>query len=151
MTGVRSEQTVALAFASGADLMVWRVSLGGGQCGKLERILQALHDLSHLAAYRIGCVEPADWTALIEALRQRVGDLVLDVLRDDDPYCAGPAPAFLMPVWPFDHEVQGRPASTGRLLGLDLQLLATPTLDQEVGAYLPGRDGLWLIHAQPLG
>lgn len=151
MTEVSSDLTVALAFANGADLVTWRVSLDHGQRLKLECMLGALRDLGHLAAFRICAAEPADWPGFIKALRQRVGDLVLDVLSDGDPSRSGPPPAFLMPVWPFDHEVEGRLASTGRLLGLDLQLTATPTLDQEFGAHLPGCDGLWLIHAQPLG
>jgi hypothetical protein len=55
-----------------------------------------------------------------------------------------------MPVWAFDHERDGRPASTARFCGLDLELTASPSSDEETGVPLPGRTGLWVVEARPV-
>lgn len=148
--GEMSARLIAVAFANRADLLCWRLRSQGDEGEEIDQALSTLQALGHVAAYSVGEVETVDRQGFMAALRDRLGPIVDDAVACRPPPLGDPPPAFLMPVWPFDHEVDGQPSSTGRLLGLDLQLTATPTSDEEVGAHLPGRDGLWLIHAQPL-
>ena len=140
---------VAVCYTRGAEVTVWPVQLDDRQRGLLAGVLSSLLELGHLAMFRIVKDQTCDWERLIVDLGSRVGGYTIEACLAS-PAFSSTAPAFVIPVWPFDHEVEGAPASTGQFLGLDLEVIATASPDQEVGARLPGRDGLWLIHARPM-
>lgn len=141
---------VAVAFAHTAEVQTWRLVVSREDGKHIEQILRHLLALGHVAGFSVRSGEDDLFEAFVGGLRSQVGDLAVDVCLAAGESSAGPQPSFLMPVWAFDHVVEGAPAATARLLGLDLELVATPNLDEELGAYLPGRFGRWLIHARPL-
>lgn len=141
---------VAVCFSRGADLVVWRVGLDDDQRRRLEGALLGLLELGSVAAFVVEVDRSCGWDDLISVLGGRVGQYAVDACLASPPP-RSPRPAFMVPVWPFDHEIGGAPASTAQFLGLDLELIAAPSPDEELGAYLPARDGRWLIHARPLG
>ena len=151
MTGTLIETLVAVAFAHTAEVHAWRVTMSREEGEHIERTLRNLLDLGHVAAFSVRHSNAGAVSNLVEQLRSRVGGMVLDACIEATEAPRTPLPAFLMPVWSFDHAIGGLPAATGHLLGLDIELIASPSSDEEVGALLPGRVGLWLIHAQPLG
>jgi hypothetical protein len=140
---------VAVCYSRGADVTIWRVQLDDRQRGQLAGVLSSLLELGHLAMFRIVKDQTYGWDRLIVDLGSRVGAHTVEACLAS-PAFGSPAPAFVIPVWPFDHEIDGAPASTGQFLGLDLQVIATPSPDQELGAHLPGHNGLWLIQARPM-
>ncbi len=150
MRAPRTAVTVTVAFAHTGEVCAWQTFLTKERGEAIDRTLYNLLDVGHVAAFSI---EPTlkiiRWSELMAHLRSRCGVETFQACVAAPP-CRSEAPAFLMQVWPFDHEIAGAPASTGRLLGLDLELIATPSPDEERGVYLPTRDGLWLIHARPL-
>lgn len=129
---------------------MWLANLTALQVEHVERVLESLRQLGHVATFAAGPLRGLGWVDPIERLRSRCGSLVVDAClkasagRDPAP------PAYLMPVWPFDHEIDGSPASTAQFIGLDLTVTTSPSPDEEVGVTLPGRAGLWLIHARPM-
>lgn len=140
---------VAVCFASGADVAVWRVRMEEEQHKRLTAVLTTLLALGHVATFVIDEERHCGWQQLVNGIADRIGGHVLDACMESSPPRL-PMPAFVMPVWPFDHEIGATPASTAQFLGLDLELTATPSSDEELGAFLPGRSGRWLIHARPL-
>lgn len=148
MTGAPCD--VAIALAHSGELISFRVSASRAQQARLQQALSHLLNLGHVAAFSIRPAEDAAWHTLLEQLCARCGSFVVGACIDPPAPPIAITPSFLMPVWAFDHEVGGLPASTGQLLGLDLELIATPSGDEEHGAHLPGRNGRWLIHARPL-
>lgn len=150
MTETRLETLVAVAFAHPAKVDACRLYMSREEGEHIERTLCNLLDLGHIVAFTVQHIGGGTTAEPIEQLRLRVGREVLDACQDAPKAPTRPSPAFLMPIWGFDHEFEGSPAATGRLLGLDLELIATPSSDEELGAYLPGRDGRWLIHASPM-
>ena len=141
---------VAVACSYGAQLLVSETELTGTQARELDILLRGLASLGWVACYSIQQAGPPPGRdGMIEVLREHIGAIVVDAAVAARPSTAEPRPAFLMPVWSFDHEVAGMPASTARFLSLDLEVLATPSGDEETGIGLPGREGLWLVHARP--
>jgi hypothetical protein len=55
----------------------------------------------------------------------------------------------LIPVWGFEDDDAGYPTATARVLGLDVELSALPSGDDEVGFTIPGRESLFLPLIQP--
>ncbi len=151
MTGARLHIIVSMAFAHTADVQAWLLAATREERELVERTLRNLFDLGHLAGFS---VRPADSgirpLALIDGLRTRFGGLTVDACLAASSPPIGLSPSFLMPVWAFDYVVDHAPAATGRLLGSDLELIATPSHDEERGAHLPGRAGRWMIHARPM-
>jgi hypothetical protein len=151
MRPVVAERSVAVAFSSGADVATWRVSMTREHVEQLRRTLASLVELGHVAAFRIGSERPIGRCELLRQLGERCGRAIVAAAESSGPeHDKRAEPAFLMPVYAFDHELAGSPAATAHLLGLDLELIATPSPDEEVGAYLPGRPGRWLIWARPM-
>jgi hypothetical protein len=150
MMAPRFETIVAVAFAHTAEVRAWRVVVSREDGERIERTLRHFVALGHVACFSVRSSGDDSFEGFVGELRSRVGDLTVDVCLAAGESSAAPQPSFLMPVWAFDHLVEGAPAATTRLLGLDLELVATPNLDEEIGAYLPGRAGSWLIHARPL-
>lgn len=141
---------VTVAFATGARVVGRDVVARGADLAGLERLLSNLAELGHVAAFEIAASQPAEpFAAFVDRLQAKLGVAVVNVALAT-PAPRGPAPAYLVPVWPFDHERDGNPASSGRMLGLDLAFGAVPSSDEERGVVLTGRPGRWLIHAQPL-
>lgn len=149
-SGVAEIRTVAAAFSIGGDVAVWRAWLTEVQAGHLDRALSALADLGHVAAFTIAPEREVDWAKMIGDIRSRCGALAVDACLMASEHQRQAQPAFLMPVWPFDHELDGSPASTAQFLGLDLELIAARSPSEEVGACIPGRDGRWLVYARPM-
>lgn len=145
-----STYLIAVAFSRGGDVINWSVSLKIDQVEQLKGALNALRDLGHVAAFAIRHSQSTSWMEVQNDLRSRCGGIALDACMLGQARSDQPQPTFLMPVWAFDHELDGAPASTGQFLGLDLELIATPSSDDELGAHLPGRAGRWFIHARPL-
>ena len=150
MTASRQATIVAVAFAWTAEVQAWEVAMTREEGEDVERTLRNLFDLGHVVGFSVRPMKEASFESLIADLGARLGALTVGA-------CLGPGvpplnlePSFLMPVWAFDHVVGCAPASTARFLGLDLELIATLSPDEELGAYLPGRTGRWLIHARPL-
>lgn len=150
MTEVRLESLIAVAFAHTAEVHAWRLNMSREEGERIERTLCDLLDLGHVAGFSIRHISDDTMADVIQQLRMRIGDVALHACHEDLEEPIRPTPAFLMPVWGFDHVIGDLPAATGRLLGLELELIATPSPDEELGAYLPGRPGRWLIHAHPL-
>ncbi len=150
MNGRVSHVDVAVCFSHTGEIATWRVRLKEAQIRRLEGALGHLLNLGHVAAFSVRLGEETSWAEILHQLRSRCGDLIVGACLDP-PGVHKVQPASLMiPVSSFDHEINGLPTATGQLLGLDLELIATPSPDEELGAYLPGRNGLWLIHARPL-
>ncbi len=145
------ESLIAVAFAHTATVQAWRLNMSREEGERIEHTLCNLLGLGHVAGFSIRRISGDTMEDFVHQLRLRVGSVVLDACHEALEASIGPPPAFLMPVWGFDHAIGGLPAATGRLLGLDLRLIATPSPDEELGAHLPGgREGLWLIHAGPM-
>lgn len=141
---------IAAAVSYGANLVLYEAELTPAQSSRLRHLLQGLADLGHLAAFAMQERGPVmDETALHASLRGR-WDFVVDAVLAPEQARHDPPPAYLIPVWPFDHEREGKPASTARFLHLNLEVIATRTHDEEQGVLLPGRVGHWLVQARPI-
>lgn len=142
---------VVVAFAADAQLSAWQAYLTPAERNRLTSTLETLRGLGHIAAFRL---EPATNAVrageVLDRLHHRLGSFVVDAATRSGCLDVLPAPAYLMPVWPFDHAIGGMPASTGRFLALELELVATPA-DDEIGTHIAGLDGSWFVHARPLG
>lgn len=145
-----SSYLVTASFAGSGDVTAWHVTMAMDQVERLTRTLGHMAQLGAIASFAIVPDAPSSPADVLDQLRRRCGALLVDACLNSVVPSRWLQPAFLMPVWPFDHEIDGRPASTGQLLGLDLELIATPCPDEERGAILPGRDGRWLIEAHPM-
>ena len=140
-----------LIATSDAQLLAWSAVLSDEEWRLIEAIVGGLAQLGHVAHFGIQPVgRPASWVQLLTYLSRQFGNFVVDALCQAPPPRGDPAPAYLMPVWAFDHEVDSTPASTARFFGMDLEVRAKPTKDEELGISLPNRAGLWLIGAQPI-
>ena len=142
---------VAFASALGAEVTCRVVNLAPREVDELLDLFAWLRHQGSVVAFS---VQPAGRTiggsGLYALLRDLFGDLLIDVCLKADPIEDEVPPAFLAPVWPFDHELDGMPASTASFLGLNLELRATPSDVEEEGCLLPGRPGLWMIHARAI-
>ncbi len=151
MTVPRTHVVVSAAFAHTADVQAWQVAVTREERERIERTMRNLFELGHLAAFSVQPRESGIHPqALIAEFRTRFGAVAVDSCLAESAFPISPSPSFLMPIWAFDHVVDGAPAATGRLLGSEMELIATPCPDEEQGAHLPGRSGRWLIHARPL-
>lgn len=151
MPTLTSRHLVAVAFARGGDVVAHEAGLCAADAERLKHLVAGLAALGHVASYSISSAgTTASGADLVDVLRRRLGSLAVDAVLAAGPALPEPSPGFLAPVWPFDHELGGMPASTARFCGLDLELIATPSPDEELGARLPGREGRWLVHARPL-
>ena len=146
-------QTYVVAFASalGAEVTCRIVNLATREVDELLDLFAWLRHQGSVVAYS---VQPASGSIgagrLHALLRELFGDLLIDVCLRADPIEEEVVPAFLIPVWPFDHELEGMPASTASFLGLNLELRATPSEIEAEGCFLPGRPGLWMVSARPI-
>lgn len=142
---------VALAFARGADIVVSEADFSQEDVEELDGLCRWLIRQGHLAAFGIVPAPVAtDPSGPMGAIAGRVGALTVDANLAAGPPPAEPLPAFLAPVWEFDHQLDGQPASTAQFLGLDLEVVAPPSPDEEVGASVPGLPSLRLVYARPL-
>lgn len=151
MTEARVESVVAVVLAHTAEVQTWHLTISKEEREDIKRTLRNLLDLGHVAGFSVDPSRDASVQDFVDDLRSRIGSLSVDACREAQEAPMDVPPASLMLVWGFDHAIEGAPASTGRLLGLELELIATPSADEELGAHLPGRVGRWLIHARPLG
>ncbi|MCA0358285.1 MAG: hypothetical protein LCH78_15800 [Proteobacteria bacterium] len=146
-------QTYVVAFASalGAEVTCRTVDLAPREVDELLDLFAWLRHQGSIVAFSI---QPANGrmcaARMHTLLRQLFDGLLIDVCLKADPIEDEVAPAFLVPVWPFDHELEGMPASTAKFLGLELELRATPSDVVEEGCLLPGRPGLWMVSARPI-
>lgn len=142
---------LALAFARGADIEVMDIDLTPSEADQLGHLCAWLSKQGDLAAFTLSTT-PAriTQTGALGAIRQRLGSLTVDACLASGPRPNAPSPAFLMPVWAFDHLLGDLPASTANFLGLDLEVVAPPSEDPEVGAAIPGLPGLRLLHIRPV-
>lgn len=145
-----SQIIVAVAFACSGEVLAWTAVACGEERELIRCTLSNLLDLGHVASFSIRSGVSATVNDIVDELRSRIGCQTVDACSASPVPCNDAPPAFLVSVWPFDHLVGDAPAATARLLGLDLELIATPSSDDELGAHLPGRDGLWLVHASPM-
>lgn len=150
MIAPRFETIVGVAFANTAEVRGWRVMATREDGEHIKRTLRNLVHLGHVASFSVRSGGGGSFEDLVGELRSRVGDLQVDICLAAGEPSIDPPPSFLMPIWAFDHVIEGAPASTGRLLGLNLELIATPSFDEEFGAHLPGHSGRWLIRARPM-
>lgn len=150
MSSLTNRYLVAVALSFGANILLYEVDHNEAEVKRLEGLLRGLAALGHVASFAIDRPRsPMNGAIVVDALRAR-WDFVVDAVLAAGQAHHDPLPAYLMPVWPFDHEREGQPASTARFLHLDLEVIATPTADEELGICLPGRTGRWLVHARPL-
>lgn len=150
---MRKPQTFAICvvFTSGRPCL-HLTDATAAERDQLVRLLEHLRSLGRVACYSIKPAPPVITSAgVIEALCARVGRRVVEALDAVAEATIEPEPAYVLPVFPFDHEIDGMPASTARFGCLDLEVIATPSSDEETGVELRGRDGLWLVLARPLG
>ncbi len=150
MTASSTPYLITVAFAGGGDVTAWRVAMVMDQVDQLTRTLGHMAELGTIASFAMVPDDPSSPVVVLDQLRQRCGSMLVDACLDASVPTRWVQPAFLMPVWAFNHEIDGRPASTGQLLGLDLELIATPSPDEERGMILQGRDGRWLIEARTM-
>jgi hypothetical protein len=150
MSAPSTSYLVTAAFAGSGEVTAWRVTMAMEQVERLTQTLGHMADLGTIASFGIVPDAPLSHVDVLDQLRRRCGGLLVDACLDSVVPSRWLQPAFLMPIWPFDHEIDGRPASTGQLLGLDLELNATPSPGEERGAILPGRIGRWLIDAHTM-
>ena len=143
MSGPALSLLITAAFSYGGEIASWRAFLTGEQLELLERVLANLRDLGQVAAFAVEPDRYISSSEVIDELRSRCGPLAVEACLSAPVQREKVRPAFLMPVWAFDHELDGAPASTVQFLGLDLELIATPSPDEEIGAHLPGRAGRW--------
>lgn len=141
---------VAIAFAHTAEVSAWQTSVTREERELIERTLRNLSDLGQVASFSVQSGGSVAVDSIVDDLRMRLGGITVDACSSAPAPREYEPPAFLMPVWPFDYLVNGAPTTTSLLLGCDLELTATPSPDEELGAHLPGRVGRWLIHARPL-
>jgi hypothetical protein len=148
---VPAECVVSIAFTNGADLLALIALLTPSEVNQLDGVLQTLVSFGVVAAFSVATSKPArPMLDTIDTLRARCGPLTVDAaLRAGKPRFE-PAATYLLPAWPFDHDRGGWPASTAKFLSLDLELLAFPSPDEEVGITIPGRAGQWLVRARAL-
>jgi hypothetical protein len=150
MSSFTSRYLIAVALSYGANIVLFEAELAEADAKRIKHLLSGLADLGHVASFTIDRPHaPMDEAAILDAFRHR-WDFVVDAVLATDQTHRHPLPAYLMPVWPFDHEWEGRPASTARFLHLDLEVIANPTADEEIGVSLPGRTGCWVVHARPI-
>lgn len=150
MPSLTDRYLIAIAASCGADIVLHEAELTQADVSRLDGLLKGLADLGHVASFTVErCRSVLDNAGLLSVLRQR-WSFVVDALLRGDQTRHEPPPAYLVPVWPFDHEREGRPASTGRFLHLDLEVIASRTVEEERGVRLPGRTGYWLVRARPL-
>ena len=150
MSSLTNLYLVAVALRCGANILLYEVDLTEAEVKRLEGLLGGFAKLGHVASFTIDQPRSRlNEATVLDAFRAR-WDFVVDAVLAEGQSHRNPIPAYLMPVWPFDHEREGRPASTARFLDLDLEVIATPTADEERGVLLPGRTGQWVVHARPL-
>lgn len=141
---------IAVAVSFGANIVLHEAELTQADAEQLEGLLKGLAALGHVASFAVERPRSVlDEAALLAALRKR-WSFVVDAILTAKQARHDPPPAYLIPVWPFDHEREGQPASTARFLHFDLEVIAIQTADEERGVRLPGRSGHWLIRARPL-
>jgi len=146
----KTRRKVLIATAH-AELLAWTASLDKTEWERTDAVLAGLAQLGHVVRFSIGPTSGSIGHAeLLSKLKRQFGDFVVDALCRAPPPRGDPAPAYLMPVWGFDHEVDSLPASTARFLGMDLEVCAKPTEDEELGVTLPNTAGSWLIGARPI-
>ena len=150
MTAHVRRQRIAFATTRGASLHVIDADLSAAEVEEVETVLAWLVRQGQVAAFSIAAPMPAvaGRQGALWALRVTFGALTVEANLAAGPPPPEPPPAFLAAVWPFDHEVDGLPATTANFLGLDLELVASPSPSEEVGFALPGRQGLWLVRAR---
>lgn len=126
-----------------------------GSPAERERVCALLNGLSHLgrvAAWRVGPMpEALAADHVVDALAGRVGRLAVGAVLAAPQTSPEPQPAWLMPISAFDNVAGQAPAATARLFGLDLEVVAVRSKDEELGLKLPGHDGLWVLRALPFG
>jgi hypothetical protein len=150
MRPITDRYHVAVAASYGADILTYQADLTRSDAERLEGLLRGLADLGHVVSYTMAPATAAIMgAAAFDALRRRWG-FVVDAVLPSQQAEQNLRPAYLMPVWPFDHERGGRPAAVARFLHLNLQLTASLTSDEEQGVMLPGRSGFWVVKAKPL-
>ncbi|PHY22392.1 hypothetical protein [Caulobacter sp. BP25] len=142
---------VAFATSLGAEVSCSIVDLAPREVDELGDLFAWLRHQGSIVAFSI---RPATGSigsvGLHTLLRELFGDILIDVCLAADPIEAEVPPAYLAPFWPFDHQREGKLASTANFLGLNLEVLATPSDVEEEGCLLPGRPGLWMISARPI-
>lgn len=147
---LKQRHLVALAFALGADILVLNADLTADDVQQLDGLARWLVRQGHLATFAVTPAPPSvDLDGAMGTIRGRLGDLIVDADLAAGPPSDEPAPAFLAAIWDFDHHVGGVPASTGQFLGLDLEIIAPLSLDEEQGASIPGLSGLRHVYARP--
>jgi hypothetical protein len=148
MSNLRKPTIVAVALTHTAEVRAWKANVTEEREAVIRRTLRNLLDLGHVASFSVRADDDCESDDVVAEFRTLLGGFVVDACstapepRDDVP------PAFLMPVWSFNHLVEGLPSASGRLLGLELELIATPSPDEELGTCLPGHVGRWLILAR---
>lgn len=141
---------VALAFARGADILVLDADLNAEDVQQLDGLARWMIRQGHIATFTVTPAPPCvDRDGTMGAIRRRLGDLIVDANLAAGPPSPEPLPAFLAAVWDFDHQLDGVPASTAQFLGLDLEVTAPASPDEEHGAAITGLPGLRHIYARP--
>lgn len=142
---------VAFATSLGAEVSCSTVDLAPREVDELADLFAWLRHQGSIVAFSI---RPAPGSigsvGLHTLLRELFGDLLIDVCLAADPIEDDVPPAFLAPFWSFDHQRDGKLASTAKFLGLNLEVFATPSDVEEEGCFLPGLPGLWMISARPI-
>jgi len=149
MTGIPVCATIALA--ADARLVTQPLLVRGTQLQHLYDTLTVLADRGHVAAFRIGSVQPAVTPdRLLQTLGHILGRAEVDSAGRAKPSYYLP-PAHILPVGAFRPDRDGVPVSHGRLLGPGFALFAIPSSDGEKGLVLPGMSGRWFIAARTAG
>ena len=115
----RTAYSVAVGWAQGGNIQAWTAFMTSEELNRVHAMLQWLCKLGHLASFSCG---PANSHDILADVRARLGDLITDAVWGCPAGEPEPAPSYLVPVWAFDTEEEGYPASTCRFLGVDAQL-----------------------------
>lgn len=148
---IAERRVVAVALSRGASILVREADLTPAEQAEITDLLVHLVRQGVVACFTLG--PPAEGNRgrqnVLDALRPHVGHDVMESTLAAGPPPGESPPAFLCSVWPFTPGAHGLVA-TGLFLGLDLDLYAYPSDDEETGFRLPLFDQSFLLHAAPV-
>ncbi len=143
-------RVVAVALARGATVLALDADLTPADEGELAGLLDHLTRQGVVACFSIA---PAGGRlgrmGVLDALRPHVGRDALEATLAAGAPPSEPRPAFLCSVWPFEPGAHGLIAA-GQFLGLDLELFASPSTDEEAGFRLPTFENAFALYTAPL-
>ena len=147
---MRAAYLCAVAFAWKGEVVAWALRLTSEQAEALRSLLEGLGHLGHIAAYTIAPFPGITNEAQLEdALRDRLGDIVVEAVKRSSRTGALPTLSLLVPVSAFDTDAEGLLVATARFLSAEAEVTAVSSFDEEIGFPVSGCTGLFLPLVMP--